>query len=178
MNQILTKQFYLRPTVEVAKDLLGKFLVIEKNGKKIAHMITEVEAYDGFEDKASHAAKGKTPRTKVMFEEGGIWYVYFIYGMYEMLNIVIGPREYPAAILIRGVEGINGPGKLTKAYGITREFNAKSATKETGLYFEDHGVLIKPSQIKKSPRIGIGCAGPVWTKKPWRFFLLTGTHSK
>jgi DNA-3-methyladenine glycosylase len=168
---ILQKTFYNRPTLKVAQELLGKFLVIEKPGEKISRMITEVEAYDGFEDKASHASKGKTSRTQVMFEEGGIWYVYFIYGMYEMLNIVVGEKDYPAAILIRGVEDINGPGRLTKFYGITRAFNGKPATQQIGLYIEDRGIIINPSQIKKSPRIGVGYAGPVWSKKEYRFYL-------
>lgn len=172
MQKILGKEFYVRPTLTVARELLGKYLVRRfEDGSETALMITEVEAYDGFEDKASHASKGKTNRTQVMFGPGGVWYVYFIYGMYEMLNIVTGPKDYPAAILIRGVEGINGPGKLTKHFHITRQFNKLPAAKKTGLYIEDRGVIIKPSQIKKSPRIGVGYAGPVWSGKPYRFFL-------
>lgn len=172
MRQILGKDFYTRPTLTVAQELLGKYLVRKlENGTKIAAMITEVEAYDGFEDRASHASRGKTQRTEVMFGPGGVWYVYLIYGMYEMLNIIVGPKDYPAAILIRGVEGVSGPGRLTRDFKITRAFNKLPAIRQTGLYIEDRGAKIKKSQIKTSPRIGIGYAGPVWSEKEYRFFL-------
>src|SRR3989304_10562893 len=102
----LEKKFFVRPTLTVAKDLLGKYLTIRADGKIQRFMITEVEAYDGFKDKASHASRGKTERNTPMFGEAGVWYVYFTYGMHYMLNIVTGPQNYPAAVLIRGVEGI------------------------------------------------------------------------
>lgn len=156
----------------VARELLGKYLVrILEDGTEIAAKITEVEAYDGFEDKASHASRGITSRTEVMFGPGGVWYVYFIYGMYEMLNIVVGPIDYPAAILIRGVEGIQGPGKLTRYFKITRAFNKLPAIKGSSLYIEDRGIKLKKSQIQASSRIGIGYAGPIWSKKEYRYFL-------
>ena len=170
-NYVLSKQFYIRPTLQVAEELLGKFLMVSKNGKMTAHMITEVEAYDGFEDKASHASRGLTKRNAPMFEAGGIWYIYFVYGMYDMLNIVTGSKAYPAAILIRGVEDISGPGKLTKHLGITRAYNGLPASRVSGLWIEDRGFLVPRRTIKKSSRIGVGYAGPVWAKKRYRFFL-------
>lgn len=171
MRHIIKKDFFLRPTLEVANDLLGKYLVVrQKDGSAVARMITEVEAYDGFEDKASHASHGMTKRNTPMFEVGGIWYIYFVYGMYNMLNIVTGPKGYPAAILIRGVEDIGGPGKLAKQLGITRAYNGLAATKKSGLWIEDQGVVIPESHIKKSPRIGVAYTGPVWSKKKYRFF--------
>lgn len=134
-------------------------------------MITEVEAYDGFNDKASHASRGKTERNFVMFGPPGVWYVYFTYGMHWMLNIVVGPKDYPAAVLIRGVEGISGPARLTKFFRIDEKFNNQPVVKKTGLWIEDRGVIIKPGKIKIGPRIGVSYAGPVWSKKKWRFYL-------
>ncbi len=91
--------------------------------------ITEVEAYDGEQDLACHASKGKTPRTAVMYEPGGVWYVYLVYGMYHMLNIVTRSAGYPAAVLIRGTSGISGPGRLTKHLQIDRTLTGMKAKK-------------------------------------------------
>jgi len=133
-------------------------------------MIVEVEAYDGFKDKASHAHRGKTARNAPMFGEAGRWYVYFTYGMHWMLNIVTGPKDYPAAVLIRGVKGINGPAKLTKFLKIDKRFNNKLATRAAGLWIENHGVKIKKHKIKRMPRVGVDYSG-LWAKKPLRFLL-------
>ena len=105
MGKILTKKFFERPALRVARDLVGKFLVLRRRTSKLAFMITETEAYIGPQDKASHAHSGKTARNAPMFGEAGRWYVYFTYGMHWMLNIVTGPKDYPAAVLIRGVSG-------------------------------------------------------------------------
>ena len=163
-------EFFERDTLIVARELLGKYLVRRTRGKEISVMITEVEAYDGFEDKASHAHKGETARNKPMFGEAGVWYVYLVYGMYEMLNIVTGKKGYPAAVLIRGVEGVVGPGRLTKFLQITRSLNNKRAIPESGLWIEDWGAVIVDNMIKKTPRIGVGYAG-VWAKKKYRFVM-------
>lgn len=168
---ILSKSFFQRNALTVAKELLGKYLAVKSGGKLIKRMITEVEAYDGPDDMASHAARGRTERNKIMYKEGGIWYVYFVYGMHYMLNIVTGKKNYPAAILIRSVEGINGPGKLTKMFNINFRFNGKSAAARTGLYVIDSGVKINPKKIKSGPRVGVSYAGPIWSKKKYRFFL-------
>ena len=174
MSQILPREFFRRPTLDICPELLGKFLVRKKEGKNLYGMVTEVEAYVGMEDQACHAAKGMTERNKVMFEEAGLWYVYLVYGMYWMLNIVTENKDFPAAILLRGVQTekkhLKGPGKLTKTLKIDKRFNGKMAHLETGLWFEDRGVRVPSKQIKQGKRIGIGYAGK-WQHKPWRFYV-------
>lgn len=176
MRKILKRPFFYRPTLIVAQALLGKFLVCTSTGTPRSLMLTDVEAYDGPADKASHASRGRTPRTAIMFGPGGMWYVYLVYGMHWMVNIVTGPAEYPAAVLLRGGktdEGvrINGPARLTKFFGITASFNNTSATRATGLWMEDRGVRIARSRIQRSPRIGVAYAQE-WALKPYRFFIL------
>lgn len=171
MRKILTRDFFNRPTFAIAKELLGCFLCRQIGKKTIRLKITEVEAYDGSRDRASHASRGKTVRNAVMFGEAGKFYVYFTYGMHWMLNIVTGPIGYPAAVLIRGTREVNGPARLTKFLKIDKNFNGKSATQKTGLWFEDRKEKINPENIKKAPRIGVDYAGPVWSKKPYRFLL-------
>src|SRR3989338_5802834 len=101
-RKILTRAFFNRPTLKVAEELIGKFLVRKIGRKEVALMIVETEAYGGSRDLASHARSGKTKRNFPMFEEAGTIYVYFTYGMHWMLNIVTGKKEEPAAVLIRG----------------------------------------------------------------------------
>ncbi len=177
MRKVLSKKFFQRNTLAVARGLLGKFLVRKIGDKEAFGMITEVEAYNGLSDKASHASRGKTKRNEIMFREGGIWYVYCVYGMYEMLNIVTREKEYPAAILIRGVlvhdapcKKTNGPGKLTKLFHIERNLNGKPASKKASLWIEDRRSKI--GKIFQSPRIGVDYAG-VWKYKLWRFYIRT-----
>jgi DNA-3-methyladenine glycosylase len=168
-GKVLQKDFFEQKTPVVAEQLLGKFLV--RDG--VAYMITETEAYDGFHDKASHASRGETPRNKVMFGEAGVWYVYFVYGMHNMLNIVTGKEKNPAAVLIRGVEGISGPARLTKALKIDRAMNEKKSEPKNGLWIEDRGISVTKKQIEKTPRIGVDYAGPEWAGKKWRFVIKT-----
>ena len=168
MNKLLSKNFFERPTLTVCEDLIGKYLV-SKNG--LALMITEVEAYDGFDDKASHASSGKTSRNEIMFESGGYIYMYLIYGMYWMLNIVTGQKDYPAAILIRGAKEVSGPGRLTKHLNLDKSFNKKILSKETRLWIEDRGFYPAKKLIRKTPRIGVAYAGPIWANKPYRFVM-------
>jgi|SRR3989344_5456245 len=183
MPKTLGKSFFDRPTLKVSKELLGKFLVRRYRGKNIALMIIEVEAYDGFEDRASHASRGKTERNKIMFGPAGYWYIYFVYGLHWMLNIVTGPESYPAAILIRsGVldkgRVVNGPAKLTKFLKIgksaVRIINGKPADRKTGLWLEDRGIRVSKKKIQRSVRIGVDYAGPIWSKKLWRFYIENG----
>lgn len=169
-RKILPPAFFERDTLVVARELLGKYLIRRTRGKEIAMMITEVEAYDGFEDKASHAHKGETAHNKPMFGDAGVWYIYLIYGMYEMLNIVTGKKGYPAAVLIRGVESVSGPGRLTKFLQISRAQNNKRAVFDNGLWIEDMEIMVIDNEIKKMPRIGVDYAG-VWAKKKYRFVL-------
>ncbi len=171
MAVILTKKFFNRPTVLIAKGLLGKFLVRRYQSSTVARMIADVEAYDGFNDRASHASRGKTQRNFPMFGEPGRWYVYCTYGMHWMLNIVTREKGYPAAVLIRGIEGIHGPARLTKFLKIDKNLNNLPAGRKSRLWIEDRKVKIPPQKIKKGPRIGIRYAGPYWAKRHWRFFI-------
>lgn len=177
MRKRLTKQFFERSAPEVARDLLGKYLVREVNGKMTAAMITETEAYEGLEDLASHASKGRTERTEVMFGEPGRFYVYFIYGMYSMLNVVTGKKGHPAGVLIRSTDAVRGPGRLTRMLGVTRALYGKKASRESGLWFEDRGISVRDEEIQISPRIGVDFAGPVWSKHPWRFIYNARNNS-
>lgn len=171
MRKKLSNDFFDRPVQTVARELLGKYLVRKVDGKPVAYKIVETEAYDGDGDMACHAARGKTARNAPMFEKAGTIYVYFTYGMHWMLNIVCRESGFPAAVLIRGVEGISGPARLTKALGIDKQLNGKTLGKNTGLWIED---LCEPSpkRISCTPRIGVDYAGK-WAKKKWRFVLET-----
>ncbi|HEX3731039.1 MAG TPA: DNA-3-methyladenine glycosylase [Opitutaceae bacterium] len=156
-------------TAALARRLLGCSLVrLHPDGRREARAITEVEAYHGEDDLACHASKGRTARTEVLYGASGIWYVYLCYGVHEMLNLVVGPPGHPAAILIRGVDGLSGPGRLTRALGIDRRLNGRPAARGSGLWIE-RGRAAPRKEIEASPRIGIDYAGPVWTAKPWRF---------
>lgn len=166
---IAPDEFHGANTVALARWLLGKVLVRTTPAGRSEHIITEVEAYHTEKDLACHAAKGRTKRTEVLYHEGGRWYVYLCYGIHEMLNLVTGPAEHPAAILIRGVDGIVGPGRLTKRLHIGRRLNGALAVPETGLHLEDHGIAVARRRIKAGPRVGVDYAGEVWAAKPWRF---------
>lgn len=172
MAKVLTKKFFDRPTLEVAQELLGKFLVRKYQGTIISSMITEVEAYDGPHDKAAHGSKGLTPRNKALFGEAGHWYVYFIYGIYWMLNTVCGKEGYPAGVLIRGVQDISGPGRLTRLFYIDGSFNGRSISKSSDLWIEDRGLKVNDKQIVRSKRIGVDYAGKYWAGRLYRFNLV------
>ncbi len=169
---VKAKSVQAKRTVALARGLVGKLLARRHaDGTVTRHRITEVEAYDGEKDLACHAAKGRTKRTEVMYGPGGVWYVYLCYGMHEMLNLVTGPADYPAAVLIRGVESISGPGRLTKRLQIGRALNGAAATRASGLWIEDDGFKVPRRALRVSARIGVDYAGPVWSRKPWRFWL-------
>jgi DNA-3-methyladenine glycosylase len=163
-----------RGTVALARGLLGKHLVRRHpDGRTEARLILETEAYDGEGDLACHARAGRTGRTEPMYAAGGIWYVYLCYGVHEMLNLVVGPRDWPAAVLIRGVEGAPGPGRVTRALGIGRELNRADACDPAGgLWIEDRGLVVPRRAVRVGPRVGVAYAGLVWAAKPWRFTLL------
>jgi DNA-3-methyladenine glycosylase len=171
MRKILSKKFFNRDAFLAAEDLLGKYLVCSNNSEETAVMITEVEVYDGIKDKASHASKGMTDRNIPMFGEAGNFYVYLVYGIYNMLNIVCGEKGYPSAILIRGVKEISGPGRLTKYLKIDKNFNGRAAEPNSGLWFEDRGILTDKKKIKKEKRVGVEYAGPIWSEKLYRFLI-------
>ena len=168
---VKAKMLHTKKTVALARWLLGKVLVRARRGSETAVLITEVEAYHGLRDRASHAhaGRGRTPRNAVMFASGGRWYVYLCYGVHEMLNLVTGPRDHPAAILIRGVEGISGPGRVTRSLGIDRALNNRPAAPSSRLWIEDRGVQVPRRLVCATPRIGVHYAGPMWAGKKWRF---------
>jgi DNA-3-methyladenine glycosylase len=183
--KVISQSFYSRPTLKVAQELLGCFLVREYRGKIWRAMITETEAYIGEEDLACHASRGRTPRTEVMYDQPGHAYVYMIYGMYHCLNVVTERKGFPAAVLIRGVEIIdnlplldkervgvrlNGPGKLCKFLKIDQKLNRWNLAKGEKLWLEHRDPKIKLSKIQKSKRVGIDYAQHC-REYLWRFSL-------
>jgi len=171
MNSVerLSKDFFLQDVLTAAPGLIGKKIVINSSeGVHRKFMITETEAYRGTEDKACHASKGRTARTEIMFHEGGHLYIYLIYGMYWMLNIVTGEKDVPQAVLIRGIENHNGPGKLTRSMGIDRSFYGENLATSERIWIEDPGII---HPVKTSPRIGIDYSGEYWKSRPWRYFI-------
>ncbi len=175
MSNILTQSYFTRPTLIVARSLIGKYLIRENGRGTIAGKIIEVEAYIGEEDKACHASKGRTARTEVLFGPPGISYVYLIYGMYHMLNVVTERPDFPAAVLIRAIEVdgelIDGPGKLCRELDIDRSLHQVDLTQGRAIWFEDRGRRVSNNQVGTFPRIGVDYAG-LWAKKPWRFRLI------
>jgi DNA-3-methyladenine glycosylase len=169
LSSRLTRDFYTRDVLEVAPDMIGKQLVVKASGDSYKrYIITEVEAYRGAEDRACHASKGRTKRTEIMYNEGGKIYVYFVYGMYWMLNVVTGEKDDPQAVLIRGIEGLTGPGRLTREIGIDGSYYGNDLTESDKIWIEDKGIT---SLIKTGRRIGIDYAGDPWKDKPWRYYL-------
>lgn len=194
MNSPLSKQFYNRPTLTVARELIGARLVRISQGIKLVGLITETEAYIGETDLACHAKAGRTPRTAVMYGPPGHAYVYFTYGNHWMLNAVTEREGFPAAVLIRAiqpVEGVEvmsarrqgrdtfGPGKLTQALGITKSENgvdltvASSALRQAqgrGLWIEA-GVPVPDESVTIGPRVGLNTVPEPWFSMPWRFLV-------
>jgi len=169
---MLPPEFFARHALVVARQLLGKYIVLkgESNGANKAFQIHETEAYIGAHDEACHGRFGVTRRTAVLFGPPGHWYVYFVYGMYWMLNTVADRDGVGAGVLIRGAGEHRGPGKLTKALGIDGRFNALPIAPASRLWIEDRGDAIRRSQIRRTPRVGIDYAGD-WKAKPYRFLL-------
>ncbi len=182
----ISRSFYEQPTVDVARRLLGKYLVRKHPDGKTVGRIVETEAYVGPHDLACHAARGRTARTEIMFGRAGYAYVYFIYGVYYCLNVVTEEVDHASAVLIRAlepVEGIelmkerrrtgetrnlaSGPGKLCQAFAIDKALNGADICGSV-LYVEDRGE--PPPKILARPRIGVDYAGK-WKHKPWRFLI-------
>ncbi|MEF2836362.1 MAG: DNA-3-methyladenine glycosylase [Oscillospiraceae bacterium] len=156
--------FFHRPCPEVAKDLVGKILV--HCGKQLR--ISETECYCGEDDTACHASKGRTKRTEVMYMAAGTVYVYLCYGMHWMLNIVTGEEDQPEAVLIRACVEAPGPGKLTKALGITGAQNRSSVVTSDDLWIVDDGLCC---EIETDKRVGIGYASQEDQDRLWRFII-------
>ena len=169
MGDRLPLDFFIRDVLEVAPELLGKLLVRQfDDGRIERYRITEVEAYRGIEDRACHASKGRTPRTDVMFAQGGTVYVYLIYGQYWLLNLVTGFEGDASAVLIRGVNGFPGPGRVGRELQLDRSFYGESLIHSPRIWVEDAEPV---SEIKTSKRIGVEYSGEEWAGKLWRFYL-------
>ncbi|MCL2697323.1 MAG: DNA-3-methyladenine glycosylase [Oscillospiraceae bacterium] len=165
--EIRDHDFFYKTALEAAPLLVGKLLCRRfEDGGILKLRITETECYMGEEDKACHASKGKTPRTSVLYEAGGIYYVYLIYGMHWLLNVVFGQKDIPQAVLIRCCEGFEGPARLTKKLSVDKSFNRESVIDSNELWLEDDGY--KPELITLA-RVGIDYAGEYWKNIPWRF---------
>jgi DNA-3-methyladenine glycosylase len=182
----LPRSFYEQNTLDVARKLLGKYLVRRHADGTTIGRIVETEAYIGPEDKACHASRGRTARTEVMFGPAGHAYVYLVYGFHHMLNIVTEQKDFPAAVLIRAVEPVrgfalmekrrgieetrqftSGPGKLCEAFAIDRTLNGGDLCGRV-LYIRDNGE--STPVIVAKPRVGVDYAGK-WKHKPWRFLI-------
>ncbi|RME75644.1 MAG: DNA-3-methyladenine glycosylase [Chloroflexi bacterium] len=186
----LSVDFFNRPTLDVARDLLGQRLVRMIDGRRVSGRIVETEAYVGPHDTASHASKGRTPRTEVMFGPPGRAYVYLIYGMYHMLNLVTEAEGFPAAVLIRAIEPLEGleviqanragirqarlltggPGRLCRALQIDLSLNRWDVTRGERLWLEPDAP-VPPAQIARGPRVGIAYAQPKDRAAAWRFWI-------
>lgn len=165
----LEPDFFNRDVLTVAPDLISKKIVrFYENGDRKEFVITETEAYRGEEDLACHASKGRTPRTEIMYADAGKVYVYLIYGMYWMLNFVCEKAGTPQAVLIRGVEGINGPGRVGKALQLDKTFYGEDIFTSSRIWIEDTNTKTK---YTTSPRVGIDYAGDIWKNKPWRYIV-------
>ena len=165
----LDSSFFVRDVLEVAPALIGKLLVRRYDDGSIRKFtIAETEAYRGVEDLACHASKGRTPRTKVMFREGGLVYVYLVYGMYWMLNFVTGQEGEASAVLIRGLDRVNGPGRVGRVLKLDSSFYAEDLETSNRLWVEedDHAV-----EYTTYPRVGIHYAGEPWISMPWRYVM-------
>lgn len=168
MSTRLTPDFFRRDVLTVAPELLEKMLVRRfDDGSVSRYRITEVEAYRGTEDLACHASKGRTPRTEVMFGDGGKVYVYLIYGQYWLLNFVTGPEGNASAVLIRGMEGFSGPGRVGRELQLNKTFYGEDLATSPRMWIETAEPV---GEFKTSKRIGIAYAGE-WANKPWRFFI-------
>ena len=166
---VLEKEYFSRPATELAEDLLGKLLCVKRGDEIIRARITETECYFGEEDTACHAHKGRTPRTDTLYQKGGITYIYLCYGIHSLLNIVTGEEDHPEAVLIRGVQGASGPGRVTKLLGLTVAQNRIPLCPKSDIWVEDDGT--PPPEFTATPRIGIDYAVPEDRDRPWRFLV-------
>ena len=184
----LTKSFFEQPTLKVAENLLDKFLVVQREGKRVAGKIVETEAYIGEDDLACHASKGRTNRSEILYRKAGTVYVYLVYGMYYCLNIVTERENFPSAVLIRAIEPIegidlmkkrrntnisrnlaSGPGKLCMAFGINKKLNGENVFGKD-IWIEDRGEDESPKNIISAPRVGVDYAKHC-KNLPWRFYI-------
>jgi len=180
----LSRNFYSRSTLTIARELIGARLVRILDGHKLVGIITEAEAYIGETDQGCHAKAGRTARTQVMYGPPGHAYVYFTYGNHWMLNVVTEREGYPAAVLIRAIQPVQGvkiisrrrggrdtfgPGKLTQALGISNSENGLDLTDARSKLWIESGIKAPNSVVTKGPRVGLNTVPEPWKSKPWRF---------
>ena len=188
---ILSREFYARPALEVARDLLGCRLVRQINQHRLSGFITETEAYQGETDLGCHAHVGRTPRTAIMYGQAGHAYIYFTYGMHWLFNVVTDLVEVPSAVLIRAImpdEGqhemalnrpyrahkrgwLNGPAKLTQALLLDKEHNGCDLCTETSDLFIEAAHQIPDSEVISTARVGLNSVPEPWKSIPWRFLV-------
>jgi DNA-3-methyladenine glycosylase len=178
--QRLGRNFFNRPTLQVARELIGKFIVRNVRGRKRCAMITEVEAYKGPRDRAAHSYGGRrTARVEPLYGDGGTVYVYFVYGMHWMLNFSTVGEDVPEGILVRAILGdpdrqrtpLAGPGRVTRYLAIDKKLDGANVADSRQIWIEDRGVRIPVRSILRGPRIGIAFAGEYWAARPWRFWI-------
>ncbi len=179
---MLSYDFFQRPTIQVAKDLLGKSIVRVDRGKKIIGQIVETEAYLGPNDRAAHSFGGKiTPRNKIVYHPGGYIYIYLVYGMYWQLNFVTAQANQPECVLIRALEPIqpnseetkikpNGPGKLCRYLNLDKSFYGWDLCQGEKIWLEN-GAKISSDLIISAPRVNIDYAGQYWSRRKLRFYI-------
>ena len=174
MTRPLPKAFYTRDVREVARDLLGRTLCRRlPDGRILRGRVVEVEAYLGRADRASHSHRGKTVRNAPMFEEGGVAYVYFVYGMHHCLNVVTSVKGIPTAVLLRAAEtpdgrSASGPGRLTRAFAVDRRLDGASLL-GPDLWLEE-GAPVEDRAVRRTPRIGVDYAG-AWARRLLRYVI-------
>lgn len=191
--QALPRRFFARPTLRVARELLGTIIARRTRGRLLRGIVVETEAYIGERDLACHASRGRTARAEILYGVPGTLYVYLIYGRYWCLNIVTERKNFPAAVLVRALQPLqgadlmsrrrrtpdlinltSGPGKLCQAFGITGSWNGRAVGENT-IFFRQRKQTLPPDRIGRGPRIGVEYAGPCQAY-PWRFFIKGNPH--
>lgn len=165
---VLPPDYFARPAQELARAMVGGVIARRHEGEDRRLVITETEAYLGPHDLACHSAKGRTARTEVMFGQPGTLYIYLVYGLHLMLNIVAGPEGSGSAVLLRSAGTVRGPGRLGKELSLVMALNGRVACPATGLWFEQGP---EPRRIIATPRIGVDYAGTSWSGRKLRFIM-------
>lgn len=177
----LGRDDFNRPTLQVARHLLGKFIVRRQRGRQLAGMITEVEAYRAPRDRASHAFGGhRSARVEPLYRDGGTAYVHLVYGLHWLLNFSTVGTGTPEGVLIRGIlvgiaaadrRLLSGPGRVGAYLGIDKALDGVDVTRSTRIWLEDRGIRVPAGRLRKGPRVGIDYAGPYWAARCWRFWI-------
>ena len=177
----LGRDDFNRPTLHVARDLLGKVIAVRASRGRVRRgMIVETEAYRGPRDLASHAAGGRrTRRVEPLYGEGGPVYVYLVYGIHWLLNFATAGADLPEGVLIRGIladpDGdarlVSGPGRVTQHFGIDRRHDGDDVAISKRIWVEDRGARVSNRQVARGPRVGVDYAGAYWASRPWRLWI-------